>query len=55
MDKYHGVYVKIALANNDIIKGHIHGKDKQGNLILKDCKLIEIVKEVQYKVLTSVL
>jgi small nuclear ribonucleoprotein (snRNP)-like protein len=50
MDKYHGVYVKIALANNDIVKGYIHGKDQQGNLILQDCRLFE---NLQYALLTN--
>jgi small nuclear ribonucleoprotein (snRNP)-like protein len=38
MDKYHGVYVKIVLSNNDTVKGHIYGKDESGNLILKNGK-----------------
>lgn len=38
MDKYHGVYVKIVLNNNDTVKGHIYGKDESGNLILRNGK-----------------
>lgn len=40
MEKYLGVFVKIVLGNNDTVRGFIQGKDKQGNLLLKDCKLI---------------
>lgn len=40
MDKYLGVFVKIVLGNNDTVRGFIQGKDKQGNLLLKDCKLL---------------
>jgi small nuclear ribonucleoprotein (snRNP)-like protein len=36
MDKYHGVFVRIVLSNNDTVKGHIYGKDENDNLILRN-------------------
>lgn len=36
MDKYHGVHVKVVLSNNDIVTGHIHGTDNNGNVLIKN-------------------